>query len=63
MNWSAILNAIISFAEKNPQAIETVISSLINLFASNPPLLAKAVAVGVAHAEAALPPTVVPVKV
>ncbi len=57
MNWTALLSTILAVFEKNPELAQTLLTVLLNLFASNPALLAKAVHVGLAHAEAALPPT------
>lgn len=58
--WSAILQFLLNYIEKNPQMLEQLITALINLFVSNPAVLNKAVVVAVAHAEASLPPTVTP---
>ena len=55
MNWMALLQVVLNVFEKNPALAETLLSTLLNLFVSQPPLLAKAVSVGLAHAEAALP--------
>jgi hypothetical protein len=55
MNWGALIQIILSVFEKNPELAGSLITSLLNLFVSNPAILTKAVSVGIAHAEAALP--------
>jgi hypothetical protein len=55
MNWGALLTTVLNVFEKNPQLAETLLTSLLNLFVSQPPLLAKAVSIGLAHAAAAVP--------
>ena len=55
MNYLALLQIILGVFEKNPQLAETLLTTLLNLFVTQPPLLAKAVSVGLAHAEAAIP--------
>ncbi len=55
MNWAGLLAAIFNVLEKNPGLAETLVTALLNLFANNPPILAKAVNIGLAHAAAAVP--------
>lgn len=55
MNWMALLQAVLTVFEKNPELAQTLLTALLNLFVQQPPLLAKAISIGLAHAEAALP--------
>ena len=55
MNWMALLQVVLNVFEKNPERAQTLLTALLNLFVTQPPLLAKAVSVGLAHAEAAIP--------
>jgi len=55
MNWTALLQVVLNVFEKNPQLAETLLTTLFSLFANNPPLVAKAVQVGLAHASAIAP--------
>jgi len=55
MNWGALIQIVLSVFEKNPDLAGNLIQALLSLFANNPTILAKAVTVGIAHAEAALP--------
>ena len=57
MNWGVLLQIVLSVFEKNPDLAAQLISSLLNLFVSNPAVLNQAVTVGIAHAAAALPKT------
>jgi hypothetical protein len=57
MNWQALLQVVLGVFEKNPDLAGQLVSSLLNLFVSNPAILNKAVTVGIAHAEASLPKT------
>ncbi len=56
MNWGALVGVIIKVFENNPQLAQTLLTALFQLFANNPPILAKAVNVGLAHAAALVPP-------
>ena len=55
MNWMALLQVVLTVFEKNPELAQTLLTALLNLFVPQPPLLAKAISIGLAHAEAALP--------
>lgn len=55
MNWMALLQVVLTVFEKNPELAQTLLTALLNLFVQQPPLLAKAISIGLAHAEAALP--------
>ncbi len=55
MNWSSLLTVILTVFEKNPDLAGNLLTALLNLFVQQPAILQKAVAVGLAHAEAAIP--------
>ena len=55
MNWMALVQVVLGVFEKNPALAETLLTTLLNLFAAKPALLDKAVTVGLAHAAATVP--------
>lgn len=56
MNFVPFFSFVMNMIEKNPALLEKFLESLIHLFVNNPAVLSKAVNVGIAHAEASLPP-------